>query len=150
MLDLFLLWMLCRRLGVELRAAGQEPILFQVAAVVLWVSCEIAGGVAGILIQWELLHGLEFPVLGIVGWALGMLAAASIIWTTARRFAPQMRPLGPGLAQTFMQGFDLPQVVETEALAEMPAGRSCAVAAVVLGVILLVGVVAAVMVGMSS
>ena len=46
MLEIILVYFMCKSIGKKLRAKGRKPLVFQFMLVVMWIGGEIAGGIA--------------------------------------------------------------------------------------------------------
>ena len=77
MLEIILVFMLCKSIGNVLRNKGRNPVLFQVLLVLMWIGGEIAGFIVGAIV-YAMQHGgppdgfeLSSYVFAIVGAACG-------------------------------------------------------------------------------
>jgi hypothetical protein len=51
MLELIVIYVLCKKIGEILRGKGRNPLGYQVLTVLLWFGGEIAGAFVGILVE---------------------------------------------------------------------------------------------------
>ena len=82
MVEIFLLYFLCKRIGAIVRAKGRKAIGYQFMTVALWFGCEFAGLFGGAIISGEV-TALAY-VIGLSGAAIGALSAFLI----ARSLSP--------------------------------------------------------------
>jgi len=75
MLEIVLLFFLCRNLGERLRAKGRTPIGYQIGLVVLWFGSEVTVGFIYGIISAIQSSGQE-PTLGIGAYLIAIVAAA--------------------------------------------------------------------------
>jgi hypothetical protein len=75
MIEIFLLYQLCKGLGRMLRAKGQPAFPFQFLLVVGWFTGEALGGFAGYLID-QLVNGAHEGV-GLLAYLCALVAAAT-------------------------------------------------------------------------
>lgn len=88
MLEIILLFFLCRRLGEILRAKGRSPGWYQFLLVVLWFGGELFGAIVTVAVFQ--VDGLALYLGAILGAAGGALLAFVIA-----NSIPPMTPLGP-------------------------------------------------------
>lgn len=75
MLEIVLLFFLCKKLGENLRAKGRNPIGYQIGMVVLWFGSEFAVGFVSALVM-AMQTGNTDGDFGIGMYLLALLAAA--------------------------------------------------------------------------
>lgn len=51
MLEIFIVYSMCKSIGTKLREKGRSPLLFQIMLVVMWIGGEVAGAIVGIIIE---------------------------------------------------------------------------------------------------
>jgi hypothetical protein len=76
MLEILILWQLCKNIGVKLRAKGRSPGGYQFMLVAMWFGGEIIGGIIGVIV---LEGGLGAYLLAILGAVAGVVAAFVIV-----------------------------------------------------------------------
>ena len=74
MIEIFIVFALCRALGNKLREKERNPLGYQFLLVVLWILGEIMGGIAGLIIGMIAENGDEPSLLFVYGG--GLLGAA--------------------------------------------------------------------------
>jgi hypothetical protein len=89
MLELFLLYMICKKMGESLRAKKRKPFLFQLMLVALWFGGEFTGAVVVTVIHMMTSRdpapmGMVYGV-AILGGVLGAIAAFTIAHLTPAR-----------------------------------------------------------------
>jgi hypothetical protein len=84
MIEIFILWQLCKSVGAVARKKGHTAIGYQILTVVLWFGCEIAGLVMGLIVTEGGRHandGFNFGayIFGLVGAAIGAAISFAIV-----------------------------------------------------------------------
>lgn len=79
MLELLILFVLGRNLGVNARAKGRTAIGYQFLLVFLWFAGEVAGGIAGLLLLL-LFYGEEAREVWFLAYPLMIAGAALGAW----------------------------------------------------------------------
>jgi hypothetical protein len=89
MLEIILLFFLCRSLGTTLRNKGRSPIGFQIMLVLGWIACEFIGGFIGFIVG-AIVTGEEDSALlfGIGGALAGAISAAVTVFMIAKSLEP--------------------------------------------------------------
>ncbi len=86
MLEIILLFYLCKNLGRKLREKGRKPLLYQIMLVLMWIGGEIAGAIVAavvyVVVQGQAPPDFSLPIyLGaIVGAASGAAFCFMIVW----------------------------------------------------------------------
>src|SRR5579862_9725911 len=101
MLEIVLLLVLCRQIGAQVRLKGQNPIGYQLLAVVLLIGGEFGGAFLGRFLAPRSAASASLPDLGFA-YLLGLLGAAfgaGLAYAIARNAPPARRnverDLGP-------------------------------------------------------
>ncbi|HWE94671.1 MAG TPA: hypothetical protein VG269_11970 [Tepidisphaeraceae bacterium] len=80
MLEILILWQLCKNVGVKLRAKGRKPGGYQFMLIAMWFGGEIIGGIIGAI---ALDGGLGAYLLAILGAVAGVVGAFVIVNSVA-------------------------------------------------------------------
>jgi hypothetical protein len=81
MLEILILWQLCKNIGVKLRAKGRSPGGYQFMLVAMWFGGEIIGGILGVVMSGE--AGAVAYLVAILGAIAGVVAAFVIVRSVA-------------------------------------------------------------------
>jgi hypothetical protein len=89
MLEIIILFFLCRSLGTTLRDKGRNPIGFQILLVLAWIACEFIGGFVGYIFG-AIVTGDEDNafIVGIGGALAGAISAAVTVFMIAKSLHP--------------------------------------------------------------
>ena len=116
MLEIILLFFLCKGLGTILRGKGRKPLGFQILLVVLWFGGEFAGGIVGGVIQAVRNPGQQEFQMDATTYLLALLGAAigvcfvyfiAYILPPVQQFSPQSYSPRPG-EHFAQQNYNLP------------------------------------------
>ncbi|MDB5355676.1 MAG: hypothetical protein JWN24_2129 [Phycisphaerales bacterium] len=80
MLEILLLWHLCKKIGVKLRAKGRSAGGYQAMLVAMWFGGEIIGAIIGVVVMGG---GAGAYLFAILGAAAGAVAAFVIVNSVA-------------------------------------------------------------------
>ena len=86
MLEILLLYYLCKKLGRNLRDKGRKPLLYQIMLVLVWFGGEIAGAIVAavvyVVVQGQAPPDFSLPIYlsAIVGAGCGTAFCFTIAW----------------------------------------------------------------------
>jgi hypothetical protein len=95
MLEIIILFLMCRNIGTIVRRNGRNAIGFQLALIGLWIAGEILGGIAGAMVSM-VVDG-RYEGVGVLSYLFALLGAgigAFIAFRIAKSTAP--KPAGWG------------------------------------------------------
>lgn len=82
MLEVFIVWKMCQKVGAIVSDKGRSPIGYQVMTAALWIFGEIMGAVVGYVVQGNDRLSLQvytFPIIGAaIGAGISFIVAASV------------------------------------------------------------------------
>jgi hypothetical protein len=76
MLEIILVYFLCKRLGDMLRAKGQKPLPYQIMLVVFWIGGEIMGFIVGAVVEAAQSGGAPSEEFNLMGYFMALIGAA--------------------------------------------------------------------------
>lgn len=90
MIEILVLYYICKRLGEYLRGKGRKPLLLQILLVLFWFGGEFLAGVAAGLVQAMRHRGVpqefDFTIYGAA--LVGAACGAGVVWSIAKLLPP--------------------------------------------------------------